>query len=369
MLFENLMSAIASVDFTNYLCAYQNLDITVYPESVRMTVIRMREFTQSKVFFDGHIKLGSGTEGVVYKGHYVNIRGVKTVCAFKVFKNDDSILDEVEMLWKSAGVRSMVGLHGIFSYKPMTPGKGNALALDYVEGPTIRLSKAILEWSSPFEADTIELARQLFEFLVEIKTPTSTRKTGLMHLDLSGNNVFWNRRKLVIIDAGLMAEIGFLKDAVVQLETCRAPEIFLNQKSIDNMGNEQIRYTESVDVWSVGVLVHEYVTAKAFNFIQNTPIHGRTVVPQLIGRIGMPPASYLNTVVAADKFFNKKEDGTFVLKRELLNASKCRSLEETHRNCPNSSPLMLDLLKRILVWNPAERITAEQALTHPIFKK
>jgi serine/threonine protein kinase len=37
--------------------------------------------------------------------------------------------------------------------------------------------------------------------------------------------------------------------------------------------------------------------------------------------------------------------------------------------CPNASPQAIDLLTKLLKFDPDERITAEQALTHPFFEE
>lgn len=39
------------------------------------------------------------------------------------------------------------------------------------------------------------------------------------------------------------------------------------------------------------------------------------------------------------------------------------------KTCPNASPLAIDLLKKLLQFNPDERITAAEALYHPFFKE
>jgi len=38
-------------------------------------------------------------------------------------------------------------------------------------------------------------------------------------------------------------------------------------------------------------------------------------------------------------------------------------------SCPNASPLAIDLLTKLLKFDPDERITAEEALVHPFFEE
>ena len=215
----------------------------------------------------------------------------------------------------------------------------------------------------------IEFAKQFFEFLVQFQKPALNREKGLVHCDISKQNVFWNDRKLVVIDLGLAREKGALMDPIVQKINIRAPEIFLNQLSENNHGDKEApRYSESIDIWSVGVLIHLFITEKAFVFDgPNQLPYGHNELSILVQRIGMPQTSYLEKMVAKDKFFEKTEENTYVLKSEIRKIPIRTSLEKTHQECPQSSPQILDLIKKILVWDPAQRITPQEALKHQLF--
>jgi serine/threonine protein kinase len=297
--------SVAPVDFTSPLCAYLELDIDAYPECVRSTVIRMRNLRESTLCVRTDSKLGQGSSATVYLGHYEDKRRGKIFCAVKVFKTSGCCLNEIEMLWKTAGVANVVAFHGPTSFKPTPPGKTNAVVMDYIEDPVLHLSVISPFRPDSFQADATELCKQLLEFLAEIKKPAPNRPKGLIHGDLCDKNLFWRNRKLTIIDLNLMVEKGSQRDRVVQKKRNRAPEIFLNQTSESNFDTkEDIRYTEAVDMWSVGVIVHEFVTKMCFIMRSETPSpHGHIEISTLVYRIGKPDDSYLNGV----NFLNKKK--------------------------------------------------------------
>lgn len=358
-----------ALDFTNYRCAFASLELSAYPECVRSTVQRMRHLRGNIPVIDQTVVLGKGKYGVVYKGEYVNQAQKKVICAVKIFTSIHDCRHEIKMYWKCAGLSSIAAFHGFFASNRSEP---DSIAIDYVEGMT--LWKAVKSLTVPSEIfeDSIELAWQLLKLLEALQTPAPNRKNTLIHTDLFFDNIFWNDRKLVVVDLGMMGEKGDLRNPVIQKIIARAPEIFLNQTVENNKGSsEEIRYDESVDMWSVGTLVHTKMTTALLMFVdeQKKYPYGQFEISTLVHRIGLPPASYLKTVVAARKFFEVSEDLSVSFNAELSKFDQRRSLVETHQKSPNFSPEILRFLQKIFVWNPAERITVKDALKDPIFKE
>jgi len=365
-----VLSLVPNIDFTDLSCAYKNDELSLYPDCVRPTVERMRMLSQSRLAILSDQELGSGSYGVVYKGYYENKLGTKFICAIKIFTDPKSYeadcYNEGVALWKSAGVPHVVGFHGFASYQSPDIKKANCLVLDFLEGNSLSNVFASKKF---FRTEIVELAKQYFKFLIEYQKPAPNRSGVGVHGDLAPENSFWHGRKLTVIDFGLSRERGFFRDPVVQKAHYRAPEIWLNQKSEASVeSNEAVRFTESIDMWSIGVIIYQFVTGRGFLFDQDyfSP-YGHHEISILTQRIGMPPATYLERVVATDKFFQKTKENTFVLKPEIASLPVRKSMDETFQVCPHLFPEIKDLLKKILVWDPAERITPEEALKHPLF--
>ena len=68
-----------------------------------------------------------------------------------------------------------------------------------------------------------------------------------------------------------------------------------------------------------------------------------------------------NKPIKKKRFDNPKDT-------EYYTTHKTLPLKERLKKCFSDYPHLYDLLSRMLAWNPAERITPEEALAHPFFK-
>uniref|UniRef100_A0A8C6ZWH8 Mitogen-activated protein kinase 15 n=1 Tax=Nothoprocta perdicaria TaxID=30464 RepID=A0A8C6ZWH8_NOTPE len=123
----------------------------------------------------------------------------------------------------------------------------------------------------------------------------------------------------------------------------RAPEILLSSQS----------YTKGVDMWSIGCILGELLLGKPL-------FPGTSTVNQIEHILRVLPAPSAEDILAMQSDYrasviNRLSSGQRVTFEEIL---------------PSSTPLhALDLLKKLLVFNPDKRLTAEEALQHPYVKR
>ncbi|KAJ1560036.1 Mitogen-activated protein kinase [Cladochytrium tenue] len=166
---------------------------------------------------------------------------------------------------------------------------------------------------------------------------------NVLHRDLKPGNLLVNADcELKICDFGLArglsdSNTGFMTEYVAT-RWYRAPEIMLSFKS----------YTKAIDMWSVGCIFAELLGGKPL-------FKGRDYVDQLnqiLYILGTPDDATLRRIGSE--------------RAQLY----IRSLKRTYKvpwvqMFPKASPTALDLLERLLTFDPAARITVEEALAHP----
>ncbi|KTF85551.1 hypothetical protein cypCar_00019173 [Cyprinus carpio] len=199
---------------------------------------------------------------------------------------------------------------------------------------------------------------------------------NVLHRDLKPSNLLINTTcDLKICDFGLARiadpehdHTGFLTEYVAT-RWYRAPEIMLNSKacpcvcvvSIQHINLTHVLtfsllifqgYTKSIDMWSVGCILAE--------MLSNRPIFpGKHYLDQLnhiLGILGSPTQDDLNCII------NMKA-------RNYLQALPQKPKIPWNKLFPKADNKALDLLDRMLTFNPIKRITVEEALAHPYLEQ
>ena len=121
----------------------------------------------------------------------------------------------------------------------------------------------------------------------------------------------------------------------------RAPEVILCPS----------HYSKAVDIWSVGCIFAE--------LLGRQPLfpgdHYLDQIQKIVAVTGTPKMEDLD-------FIKKKEAKEFFLKLVKRTKLTWSSL------FPNANPIALDLLEKMLTFNPKKRYTVDQCLSHPYFE-
>nr|CAB3473668.1 unnamed protein product [Digitaria exilis] len=172
---------------------------------------------------------------------------------------------------------------------------------------------------------------------------------NVYHRDLKPKNILANSNcKLKICDFGL-ARVAFNDTPTTIFWTdyvaprwYRAPEL---------CGSFYSKYTPAIDIWSIGCIFAEVLTGKPL-FPGKNVVHQLDLMTDLLGTPSMDTISRVR---------NEKA-------RRYLSSMRKKEPIPFSQKFPNADPLALDLLQRLLAFDPKDRPNAEQALAHPYFK-
>ncbi|XP_010260161.1 PREDICTED: mitogen-activated protein kinase 3-like [Nelumbo nucifera] len=164
---------------------------------------------------------------------------------------------------------------------------------------------------------------------------------SVIHRDLKPSNLLLNANcDLKICDFGLArptSENEFMTEYVVT-RWYRAPELLLNSSD----------YTAAIDVWSVGCIFMELMNRKPL-FPGRDHMHQMRLLTELLG-----------TPTEAELGFVKNEDA-----RRFIRQLPPHPRQPFSKMFPHVHPDAIDLIERMLTFNPTKRITVEEALAHP----
>ncbi|KAL5531716.1 hypothetical protein ACEPAG_4593 [Sanghuangporus baumii] len=283
--------------------------------------------------------MGSGAYGVVISaadeisGETVAIKLVTRV--FEKTSLAKRALREITLLRHFANHENITGLIDV-----------DAISKDFNE---------IYLFLEPMEADLHQIIKsgqtltnehvQYFVYQI-LRGMKYVHSASVVHRDLKPGNLLVNADcELKICDFGLARGFNSRPDEFathmteyVATRWYRAPEIMLAFR----------RYNQAIDVWSIGCILAELILGRPL-------FKGKDYVDQLnkiLDVLGTPDEPILKRI-GSEKA------------QAYVRSLPCRKTVPFSKLMPNADPQAIDLLTKMLAFDPDQRITVTQALEHP----
>ena len=185
---------------------------------------------------------------------------------------------------------------------------------------------------------------------------------NVLHRDLKPSNLLLNANcDLKVCDFGLARSAASTEDnsgfmtEYVATRWYRAPEIMLTFKE----------YTKAIDVWSVGCILAEMLNGKPLFPGKDCKL----VLIELQTILLIPRSDHHQLTLILDVLGTPTMEDYYGIKsrraREYIRSLPFKKKIPMKAMFPKTSDLALDLLEKLLAFNPVKRITVEEALRHP----
>lgn len=285
-------------------------------------VVVMEEGRRSSERYEILNEISRGTYGVVYRAR--DKRTEETVAMKEEVRGMCATTKaEIDIL------RSLQRHPCIVEFKRVVEGRGGErvfVVMEYMEYDLKGLTEKRMGRKQPFQV--MEIKYLMEEILSGV---SFLHSRGVMHRDLKPSNILFSTKaaEVKLCDFGFSVRFGSSKTASFspQVGTLwyKSPQLLLARR----------RYSCEVDMWAVGCIMAELVLGKPL-------FRGTSEADQLycINRVINPPFSLLRKKMAAAA----SDSGAVPL-----------------------TPAGIDLLQRLLAYEPENRITAADALNHAWF--
>ena len=197
----------------------------------------------------------------------------------------------------------------------------------------------------------------LFQCLKGIETLHSL---NIIHRDINPNHILISSKggiKITNFDNSINdIESKFVEDKVVGDLAYLAPECFLGQN-----------YNNKIDIWAIGVLMLELYTKKTSLLISDKDEKTDNFPKRFFNQLQHLANKFkIHFNYNFDQYKNKKDELIAWLSNAKFDQNE---FDQMFINITDLNKPALNLLRRLLAFNPKERITAKEALKMDYFKE
>eukprot|EP00002_Diphylleia_rotans_P025553 TRINITY_DN5052_c0_g1_i4.p1 TRINITY_DN5052_c0_g1~~TRINITY_DN5052_c0_g1_i4.p1 ORF type:complete len:378 (-),score=61.92 TRINITY_DN5052_c0_g1_i4:359-1492(-) len=299
-------------------------------EEIDRHVLRKYEIVQ---------KVGKGAYGIVWKA--IDKKTRETVALKKIFDAFQNATDAQRTFREIMFLQELNGHSNIIKLL-------NVLKADNDRDIYLIFEYMDTDLHAVIRANILEEIHKQYIIYQCLRALKFMHTGDLLHRDMKPSNLLLNAECHVkIADFGLARSIAGLENPsgaspvltdYVATRWYRAPEILMGST----------KYTRGVDMWSVGCILGELLGGKPM-FPGTSTLNQLDKVIEVTGRPTPDDIESIKSPFAVSML-------------DSLPPSKPKSISSMF---PNASPEACDLLKKLLVFNPSKRLTAEQAINHP----
>ena len=286
-------------------------------------------------------KLGKGAYGVVWKA--IDRKSKELVALKKVFDAFHNSTDAQRTFREVVFLQDLKGHENIVALQSIIKAENNKdlyLVFDFME----------TDLHAVIRGNLLEEIHKRYIIYQILKSLKYIHSGELIHRDLKPSNVLLDSDCLVkVADFGLARSVARDEEdganpvltEYVATRWYRAPEILLGSN----------KYSKAVDMWSVGCILGEMINGKAI-FPGNSTLNQIERIVEVLGKPRNEDVESIDSLLCRNILSNIS-----IGRRKGFTCTFSKANEDA-----------LDLLRKLLIFNPKKRITVEEALRHPYVK-
>lgn len=308
---------------------------TKISKKLKTTYLKNTSYLINKVLLLS--KLGKGAYGVVFKAQDKRngqIVGLKKI--FDAFQNSTDAqrtYREIMLLQELNGHENIIRLLNVIKAEN---DRDIYLIFEYME----------TDLHTVIRANILEDVHKEYIVYQMLKALKYVHSAGIIHRDLKPSNILINSDvNIKVCDFGLARSLSLGKEGALPVLTdyvatrwYRAPEILLGST----------KYSKAADLWSVGCILGELLGGKAL-FPGTSTLNQLNKILEVTGKPLKEDITSLQSDLANTML-------------ETIPSIKTKSLKSMFKNASSNA---LDLLQKLLQFNPSKRATIDEALEHP----